>query len=262
MCLLVLAWRATSDHRLVLVGNRDEFHARPTSAMHWWESPRVLAGRDLEAGGTWLGLDADGRFAVVTNHRSPPYASGARSRGELIPRFLAGTAGPRAYLESLRPEAAVFAGFSLLAGDRNELAYFSNRDLSGPRTLAPGVYGLSNALLDTPWPKLTRTRARLQALIDAPAAQRAALGAEPLLDLLTDRDRALDEELPDTGVGRDRERWLSSPFIVGPDYGTRCTTALVLRDDGAGEAIERSYGPDGGATSVQHFALPEPAQAR
>ena len=258
MCLLVLAWRATSDHRLVLVGNRDEFHARPARAMHWWESPRLLAGRDLEAGGTWLGIDAEGRFAVVTNHRSPPYASTARSRGELIPRFLAGTAAPRAFLDSLQPEAAAFAGFSLLAGDRDELAYFSNRDPAGPRALAPGVYGLSNALLDTPWPKLMRTRARLQALLDAAAPEPAALAAEPLLELLVDRERALDEELPDTGVGRERERWLSAPFIVGTDYGTRCTTALLLREDGTGEAVERSYKRDGRATAPQRFALPGP----
>ena len=255
MCLLVLAWRATPEHRLVLVGNRDEFHARPAQTMHWWESPRLLAGRDLEAGGTWLGVDAAGRFAVVTNHRSPPYASFGRSRGELIPRFLAGAAAPRTFLDSLPGEAADYAGFSLLAGDRNELAYFSNRDPAGPRTLAPGVYGLSNALLDTPWPKLTRTRDRLRALVDAAAPHPATLAAEPLLELLVDRERALDEDLPDTGVGRERERWLSAPFIVGPDYGTRCTTALLLRTDGTGEAVERSYERDGRATTLERFAL-------
>ena len=258
MCLLVLAWRATPDHGLVLVGNRDEFHARPARAMHWWESPRLLAGRDLEAGGTWLGIDAAGRFAVVTNHRSPPYASTGRSRGELIPRFLAGAAGPRAFLESLQPEAAAFAGFSLLAGNRDELAYFSNRDASGPRILAPGVYGLSNALLDTPWPKLTRTRERLRALLDAAPPHPATIAAEPLLELLVDHERAADADLPDTGVGRKRERWLSSPFIVGADYGTRCTTALVLRSDGTGEAVERSYERDGHVTGLQRFALPGP----
>jgi uncharacterized protein with NRDE domain len=258
MCLLVLAWRTTFDHRLVLVGNRDEFHARPARAMHWWESPRLLAGRDLEAGGTWLGVDAEGRFAVVTNHRSPPYASTGRSRGELIPRFLAGATAPLAFLESLQAEAAAYAGFSLLAGDRDELAYFSNRDPAGPRTLAPGVYGLSNALLDTPWPKLTRTRGRLQALLAEAAPEPASLTAEPLLELLVDHERAADEELPDTGIGRERERWLSAPFIVGPDYGTRCTTALLLRADGTGEVVERSYERDGSAAALQRYALPEP----
>lgn len=255
MCLLVLAWNAAHGHRLVLAGNRDEFHARAAAPMDWWAAPRMLAGRDLQAGGTWLATDAAGRFAVVTNFRStdaPP--PGAPSRGELIPSFFAQDAPALDWLERLSERGDAYAGFSLLVGDGRELAYWSNRDDAAPRALPPGVYGLSNGLLDTPWPKLVRSRARLAALLE-----RGAPTLDALLDLMRDPRPADEHELPDTGIGRERERFLSSPFIVGPTYGTRCTTALAFDAAGRLHAAERSYAVDGSVADTRRFTLAERA---
>jgi uncharacterized protein with NRDE domain len=249
MCLLVFAWSAVPGTRLVLAGNRDEFHARPAAPMQWWTAPRMLAGRDLQAGGTWLGAGEDGRFAVVTNFRAPTApAAGAPSRGELIPAYFAGRERPLAFLQRLAEDGARYAGFSLLVGDAGELAWWSNRADHGPARLEAGVYGLSNALLDTPWPKLTRTRARF--------AQLLAAGAPPLdglLDVMTDRAPAAAGDLPDTGVGAERERFLSPAFIVGAAYGTRCTTALAIDEDGRLHAAERSYDAAGRALDTRRI---------
>lgn len=255
MCLLVFAWHAAHGHRLVLAGNRDEFHARPTAAMDWWPKPSMLAGRDLQAGGTWLAADERGRFAVITNFRSPVAPTpGAPSRGELIPDYFAGRAGPLEWLSGLQARAERYAGFSLLAGDANEVAYWSNRSASEPQALPPGVYGLSNGLLDTPWPKLVRTRERLRAHL---ASRAPTLDA--LLDLMRDTTPADDRELPDTGFGLERERFLSAPFIVGRDYGTRSTSALAFDAGGRLHAAERSYAADGSAVAVRRFAPGEVA---
>jgi uncharacterized protein with NRDE domain len=248
VCLVVLAWRVAPAHRLVLAGNRDEAHARPTAPMDWWHEPRLLAGRDLEAGGTWLGVDERGRFGVVTNFRGGHVAANGPSRGGLIPAYLAGTTGPCAFLESLAPEAARYTGFSLLLGDPTELAYFSNCDPSGPRRLPAGIYGLSNGTLDAPWPKVMVSRARLTALLAPPPPPVAAL-----LGLLADQTPAADALLPDTGVGLEIERRLSPAFIVGPTYGTRCSTALLIAADCATTAVEHSYGADGRPLVTRRF---------
>ncbi|HXQ31976.1 MAG TPA: NRDE family protein [Steroidobacteraceae bacterium] len=250
MCLVVLAWNAVSGQRLVLVGNRDELHARPTAAMGWWRRPRLLAGRDLSAGGTWLGVDGRGRVGVVTNFRGgapPPPA--APSRGTLIPRYLAGELSPAAFLGALASDADRYAGFSLLVANEHELGYFCNRDAGPPRLLAAGIYGLSNATLDSPWPKLVNSRAALAERLAAPPR------AAALLDLLADRAPAADGELPDTGVGLPEERRLSPAFILGTEYGTRSTTALVLGTDGHGAVIERSYAADGSPSGTRRFRL-------
>lgn len=250
MCLLVLAWNAVPGHRLVLAGNRDEFHARPAAPMDWWTAPRMLAGRDLQAGGTWLAAGDDGRFAVVTNFRSAGAAASADapSRGALIPSYFAGTDGPLAFLERLANDGGRYAGFSLLVGDAAEAAYWSNRAEQGPTRLPPGVYGLSNGLLDTPWPKLTRTRERFSRLLAAGPPE-----LDRLLDLMTDREAAADRDLPDTGIGAERERFLSPAFIVGPTYGTRCTTALAVDERGLLRAAERSYDAHGRALDTRRF---------
>ncbi|HXQ63555.1 MAG TPA: NRDE family protein [Steroidobacteraceae bacterium] len=257
MCLVVLAWNAVRGQRLVLVGNRDELHARPTAPMGWWRAPRLLAGRDLSAGGTWLGVDGRGRFGVITNFRggaAPPPAP--PSRGTLIPRYLAGELAPAAFLGALAAEAHRYAGFSLLVADERELGYFCNRAAGPPQLLPAGIYGLSNATLDAPWPKLVNRRAALAAHLGT-----APLRAAELLDLLADRAPAADADLPDTGVGLAAERRLSAAFILGPEYGTRSTTALVLGVDGRGAVFERSYAADGAATGLRRFRLASPAVA-
>lgn len=271
MCLLAFRWSPAGAHRLVLVGNRDEFHDRPTAPMHWWQSPRLLAGRDLLAGGTWLAAGDCGRFGVVTNYRSRALQPGGPSRGALVPAFFASHATPREYLDALARDACAYAGFSLLVGDAREVAYYSNHDPDGPRTLAPGTYGLSNGLLDTPWPKLVRTRERFAALLDdgataaepvagPPLAPPSAPPFESLFELMSDRAPAPDHALPDTGVELARERFLSAPFIVGPQYGTRCTTVVAFDADGTLRAAERSYAADGRAIGTRRF-VPQAARA-
>lgn len=252
MCLLVLAWQCHSRYRLVLAANRDEFHERPAAPLGWWaDDPRILAGRDLRGGGTWMGATRTGRFGVVTNFRDlePPPAPDAPSRGELVPRFLVGGSSSTSFLEELRERAARYAGFNLLVGGAGHLHYYSNRGTQGARTLAPGVYGLSNHLLDSPWPKLLRTRHRLATLLE-----RDDIEPDRLFDLLADRTPADDDEIPSTGLPPDWERVLSAPFVVHDRYGTRCSTVLLIDHAGRSVMIERRFDAGGamtGATRLQ-----------
>ena len=250
MCLVVWAWQVSAATPLVLVGHRDEFHARATAPMAWWRAPRLLGGRDLEAGGTWLGVDDRGRYGIITNLRGAAVPAGAPSRGTLIPRFLGGDAAPGAFAAAVAAEAERYAGFSLLLGDRRELWYVSNGDAALARQLPPGLYGLSNAPLGVDWPKVRQARQRLAARLAAPVED-----PEALLALLDDRAPAVDAELPDTGIDLDTERRLSASFIVDPRYGTRAATALVLDAGGGGQVVERSHGPDGAATGTRRFRL-------
>ncbi len=252
MCLLVLAWNTHPRYRLVAAANRDEFHDRPAAPLGWWaDAPHVLAGRDLRAGGTWMGVTRGGRFGIVTNFRDleAPPAPEAPSRGRLVPEYLAGAAEPGEYLARLTGTAAAFAGFNLLVGDRDSLRYLSNRDLGGPRTLAPGIYGLSNHRLDTPWPKLVRTRQRFSTALDS-----EDLDAGRFFDLLDDREPAGGNAMQDTGLAADWERALSSPFVRHDRYGTRCSTVLLADHDGRTTVIERRFDAAGrqtGATRVE-----------
>jgi uncharacterized protein with NRDE domain len=256
VCTLLFAWQVDPARPLVVAANRDEFYARPTAAAGFWaDAPQLLAGRDLQAGGTWLGVTRDGRFAALTNVREPgvPTPPHAPSRGRLVADFLLARGAPEDYLAGLRP--ADHAGFNLVVGDGRSLWYLSNR--AGPaRALGPGVYGVSNAALDTPWPKVVRGRERLAALVAGGADTRA------LLDLLEDRAPAADAELPDTGVGLAMERLLSSLFIASPAYGTSSSTALVIHRDGALEFRERTQNPlaPAGAREVA-YALAAPPVA-
>jgi uncharacterized protein with NRDE domain len=253
VCLIVCAWHASLAERLVLVGHRDEFHARAAAPMDWWDVPHLLAGRDLVAGGTWLGLDARGRFGVITNLRGAPSPVDPPSRGTLIPRFLAGNAPPAEFMGALAAEAPRYAGFSLLVGDPRELWYLSNGDPGGPRRLGPGIYGLSNGTLAADWPKVRRSRERLATRLARPLGE-----PEELLALLADRTPPPDADLPDTGIGLELERRLSPPFIVGELYGTRAATAVVLAADGRGRVVERTHGADGRPTGTRAFRI-EPA---
>lgn len=222
MCLLLLAWQHDARHTLVLAGNRDEFHDRPAAPADWWDGS-IIGGRDLRAGGTWLAAHRDGRFAVVTNYREPiEEGRGPRTRGELVAAYLQGELGPDTYAREIARRGAEYGGFNLLIGSPDMLVYLSNRG-RGPEILEPGVYGLSNHLLDSPWPKLERSRKRFERLLLSDPTP------EALLEILADRRPATDHELPDTGIGLEWERLLSSPFIVSPHYGTRCSTVLMLR---------------------------------
>lgn len=239
MCLVLLAYRACPGYRLVLAANRDEFHERPTAPARWWDDPPILAGRDLRAGGTWLAVDRLGRLAAVTNYRDPSVANPhAASRGALPVDFLASDdeAGFRAALDR---RAERYNGFNLLTLGAAGLSFLSNRSSSRP-ALPPGLYGLSNGSLDTPWPKVRRGRTLLEAEIAA-----GAVDSDRLLDLLHDRHQPDDQHLPDTGVGRTWERLLAPMFIVGERYGTRCSSVVLVADSGVVEFAERRFDADG-----------------
>ncbi|MFJ4154241.1 NRDE family protein [Pseudomonas sp. NPDC089752] len=239
MCLIVFAWRPGHALPLIVAANRDEFYARPTQALAAWEdAPGVHAGRDLEAGGTWLGVGPQGRFAALTNIRDPGQALGPRSRGELVAAYLQGELGVEAYLDEVASRSKQYSGFNLLVGDAGQLGYLHARE-AAPRLLGAGVYGVSNAGLDTPWPKLVKARSGLEGLLDSADPQQ-------LLALLADGETAPESELPETGVGLATEKLLSSVFIASQNYGTRASTVLIVDDQGKRRLIERSFGPFGG----------------
>ncbi|WP_415758719.1 NRDE family protein [Pseudomonas sp. LT1P18] len=239
MCLIVFAWRPGHAQPLIVAANRDEFYARPSLPLAQWpEAPHVHAGRDLEAGGTWLGVGANGRFAALTNIRDPHQPPARKSRGDLVARFLGGDMPIDDYLSDVVARSLEYSGFNLLIGNANELWHFNARETEAVM-LPPGVYGLSNAGLDTPWPKLLKARAALEEVLDDPQPQ-------ALLALLNDPLTAPFAELPDTGVGLATETLLSSVFIASPTYGTRASTALIVQADGTRWMVERSFGPYGG----------------
>lgn len=250
MCLLVLAWKSHPRYRLVLAGNRDEFHDRAAAPLNWWQDdPRILGGRDLKAGGTWLGVARSGRFGVVTNYRDlQAPVEGAPSRGNLVPRFLTGATSPKEFLDDLRGAAQRYSGFNLLVGGTRALYYFSNRGPKAPTALAPGVYGLSNHLLNTPWPKLARTRERFAKLLAEPD-----LAADDLFAMLADREPAPLDDLPSTGLPADWERVVSAPFIVNERYGTRCSSLLLVERNGRTVLHERRFDSAGVQTGTTRF---------
>ena len=251
MCLLVFAWKLHPQYPLIFAGNRDERHVRATSSAAFWDdTPQILAGRDQEAGGTWVGVTEAGRFAVVTNYReglNPPKAK--RSRGELTSGFLQGDMTAAEYMEGLRGRLQDYGGFSFLCGDRQELHYISNRG-NRPGPVTPGIHGLSNHLLDTPWPKVEKSRARLTLLLE-----QSAVNGSALFRLLADRDEADAAGLPDTGIGAELEKRVSAPFVVNPVYGTRCSTVIRLRADGGLRFAERTFTPTGAATETRYFLM-------
>lgn len=234
MCIIALAWQVQVDFPLIAAANRDEFYARPAApARFWTDQPSLLAGRDLREGGTWLGVTRTGRFAALTNVREPGQPSGSRSRGLLVAEFLRGDAAPMAYLQAVAASGTLYGGFNLLVADGGTLAWYSNRHVE-PQRLSPGVYGVSNHLLDSPWPKVQRLKSGLAASLEAGA------GANDVLTLLSNNDQPADADLPDTGVGLAMERLLGPCFIRAPHYGTRCSTVVRL---GAArcELVEQSY---------------------
>lgn len=238
MCLIVFAWKVIPGMPLLAAANRDEFYARPAAPAAWWEDhPDVYAGRDLQGGGTWIGITRNGRFAALTNIRAPAeFRPDAPSRGALVADYLCGNLAAADYLAALAPRAGEYNGFNLLVGDREQLLWYSNRGDGDQRNgcaLAPGVYGLSNALLDVPWPKVVRAKAQFSSLMCQAAPEDA------YFEMLTDTTKASDCRLPKTGVDIELERVLSPVCIESPDYGTRASTVVQLYQCGSGFLHER-----------------------
>lgn len=256
MCLIAFAWQSHPRYRLVVAANRDEYFARPAQPAHWWPdtSPRIFAGRDELAGGTWMGISRNGRFAALTNHRDPAaLRNGTPSRGALVAGFLSGRESVAGALERLAGEARRYNGFNLLIGDSNALAVFESHGTRA-QMLRPGVYSLSNGPFQAAWPKQRCAEQRLA----------STLGALPdtggLFDLLRCDRPAADAALPRTGIELHWERMLSSAFIRAPGYGTRCSTVLTLSQDGAVTVEERSWNRFGGPAGrvTERFTIAAP----
>lgn len=261
MCLIALGWRMRPDMPLLVIANRDEFHRRPTAPLAFWpDAPTVLAGRDLQSGGTWMGVTRDGRFAALTNFRDPSaQRPDARSRGLLVSGFLTGQASGPDYADALRRDGGDYNGFNLLLCDGNSLLWIGHPGdgTVSLRTLEPGVHAVSNHLPGTPWPKLVRARDGLSRMLGTPEAEEApAFDAltEPAFALLADDTPADDADLPDTGVGIEWERRLSPVFISGDEYGTRSGTLLQLTDRYLC-VEERRYGRAGRYQGASRFSL-------
>jgi uncharacterized protein with NRDE domain len=238
MCLILFANRTRPDFELILAANRDEYYERPSSPPHFWEeAPHVLAGRDLVAGGTWLGITREGRFGAITNYRDPAsFLENAPSRGRLVSDFLLGQEDPLDYLENLRLREDRYNGFNIVLGNRRNFWWYSNRD-GRILNLSPGLYGVSNRLLDTPWPKVVRGKERMAEILkdtDAPSP-------EDLFQVLQDRRFPPDEELPATGVDVEWEKVLSPIFIQSPIYGTRSSTLLFITSEGRVSFLDRTF---------------------
>jgi uncharacterized protein with NRDE domain len=248
MCLIVFAWRVIPGVPVIAAANRDEFYDRPaTPAGPWPEHPNVIAGRDLKWGGSWMGVTLDGpggpRFAALTNIRGPQERrEDAPSRGALVADYLKGELSAPDYLERIGPGSQAYNGFNLVLGDRDNLYWYSNRGGDDPRNgkpLEPGIYGISNGLLDAPWPKVLRTKAQFASLLCQGAPE------EAYFEMLADTTRASDLRLPETGVPLDVERVLSAVCIETPGYGTRTSTVVKLYANAPPELQERVVQPQG-----------------
>jgi uncharacterized protein with NRDE domain len=252
MCLIGLAWRTHARHELVLAANRDEFHARPSaSAAPWKDHPEVFGGRDLKQGGSWLGVSIRGRVAAITNvRRMVPPDPQAPSRGKLVSGYLTGAGDAVEYAESLREDAGNYSGFNLLIGDRASLLFVSNTPEFRIDVLSPGIHTISNASLDTPWPKARRLHAAIESWN---RDNWESFG--PLFKALGDRTPAPAAELPNTGAGPAMEKLLSPPFIVSPNYGTRCSTVVAIGPERI-DFHEKRYEPSGVLSGQTEQQLP------
>jgi len=253
MCLIAFAIRQNPRFPLVVAANRDEFFRRPTAAMDWWQTDdgqQVLAGRDLESGGTWLAIGADGQVTAVTNVREGSAEVGRHSRGELPLNAL--SLSKTTMQARLDADPGRYSGFNLVSLSSAGGWYYSNRDAHPGRSVYRGVYGLSNHLLQTPWPKLLRLRTAVGDCVAAAGNDAKALHAQ-LIPLLQDASPAPDHSLPDTGVGIETERFLSAPFIVGDHYGTRATTLVTVSDQGQVLVTEHAWGPNAEPLEKRQF---------
>ncbi len=226
MCLIVIAYKVHPRYKLIIAANRDEYYERPSESLNFWkENPDIIGGRDLKCFGTWLGITRKGRFSAVTNFRDPKaFKEGRPSRGLLVKEYLESDVPPRRYLEMVKKKAKDYNPFNLIVGDRSEIWYYSNRaDL---KRLYPGIYGLSNHLIDTPWPKVKKAKEKMKEIIN-----KRRIDVEDIFSFLKDRSFPPDSELPDTGVGYEKEKMLSPIFIQSPDYGTRSSSVILFEED-------------------------------
>jgi uncharacterized protein with NRDE domain len=249
MCLIFFALNQHPEYKLIVAANRDEFYARKTAPAHFWEDhPQILGGRDLEASGTWMALNKNGKISLVTNYRDPANINPkAPSRGQLVSDFLLNGVSPEEYLSDVSKRASQYNGFNLLTGYTDELWYLSNYG-NGIQKLKSGVYGLSNHLLDTPWPKVHRGKEKFSNVISE-----LVIEPDALFELLYDEQRAEDQLLPDTGIGLERERALSSMFIKTNGYGTRCSTVILVSHDNQILFSERVYDLDTFAHNTNRY---------
>lgn len=255
MCLLVLAWQAHPKYNLIAAANRDEYHERPSAPLARWPSPHdFIAGRDLRAGGTWLGVDRQRRFGIVTNFRDlqPPVAN-APSRGSLIPDYLDQAQGAQMFLNALVSKATRYSGFNLLLADGKELWYASNRAETFACPLQPGVHGLSNQFLDTPWPKLVRVRRKFEQLLSLPGSP----SLPSLFAMLKDTQPSLPDSLvpAPSAISPEFARALSAPFVLHSSYGTRCSTVMLLESTGAMQLAEQRFDASGATIGETAFEL-------
>lgn len=238
MCLNIFSYKAHPDYKLIIAANRDEFYARKTEAAQFWSNKTdLLAGKDLEQGGTWLGITKTGKFSFITNYRDPKsFRKDAPSRGALVSDYLSGSLGPEQYLKSIS-ETQHYNGFNLVVGDLTELCYFSNVE-NKIRRLDAGFYAVSNALLDTPWKKLVTGKNAVETVI-----KQNNFNAEDLFSALHNEQKADDSELPRTDVPYEIEKLISSMFIKSETYGTVCSTVVLIDNDNRVQFFERTYNP-------------------
>lgn len=237
MCLILFAYESHPKYKLVVAANRDEFYSRPTSPADFWQdNPEILAGRDLREGGTWMGITTNGRFAALTNYRDPSRnKKTAPSRGHLVQRFLDSTMTPSAYIDQIPDAGKEYNGFNLLIGENDSLYYYSNREqILCP--VSPGIHGLSNALLNDPWPKVIKGKQALEM-----ALQHDEVKSEQLFAILVDQEPVEDQDLPDTGVGLEMERGLAPAFVTMSGYGTKTSTVILIDHSDQVRFWERSF---------------------
>lgn len=255
MCLILLSCQSHARYPVFFAANRDEYYERPSAPVGFWDdAPDILAGRDLKNGGTWMGISRHGRIAALTNYRDPASVrEDTPSRGWLVKDYLCGTQTPAAYLEGVAARAEQYNGFNLIIGDMTQLFYFSNRGAGTILELSPGLYGLSNHLIDTPWPKVEKGKRALGALL----AREEHPDPEKVFNILSDQSKPSDSCLPDTGVGLEMERLLASIFISSPVYGTRSSLILMIDRKGHVRLMERSYNahPDPWMTATFEFRI-------
>lgn len=252
MCLILFSYRSHPSYPLIIAANRDEFYERPTApAAFWDDAPHILAGRDLKGGGTWLGITRTGRLAAITNYRDPRAVKDhAPSRGTLVSGFLRGDESPEEYIRRIRADAGRYNGFNLILGEGGGLFHFSNMT-DAFQNIAPGIRGISNHLLDTPWPKVERGKILLEELV----SDRREVSPEEIFRILADTTHPDDRHLPDTGVGVAWERVLSAMFIRSEGYGTRSSTVILVDGEGDVSFVERSFSSTGDSCKTARFSF-------